>query len=124
MILLALPVHHREHDSPAICTSQGFWGASDSRIRGPFLPEPKPSLEQITEQLRQAEAAGDPWKAGIAYNNLGDYYKDRRDTAKALEHFQKRLASSLSFPLLSSAPPRPRRGKPRHWKTLQLPKPA
>jgi len=48
-------------------------------------------LEQITEQLRQAESAGDPWKAGIALNNLGDYYKDRRETGKALEHFQKAL---------------------------------
>ncbi len=55
------------------------------------MPEPKPSLEQITDQLRQAQAAGDPWKEGIALNNLGDYYKDQRETAKAVEHFQKAL---------------------------------
>ena len=55
------------------------------------MPEPKPSLEQLTDQLRQAEAVGDPWKEGIALNNLGDYHKDRRETTKAIELFQKAL---------------------------------
>jgi tetratricopeptide (TPR) repeat protein len=90
LILQALPVDHREHDSPCNWASQGL-GREDSRIEDPFLAEPKPSLEQITEQLRQAEAAGDPWKEGIALNNLGDYHKDRRETTKALEYFQKAL---------------------------------
>ena len=50
-----------------------------------FLGEARPSLEQLNEQLRQAEAAGDPWKQGIALNNLGDYFKNQNDQARARE---------------------------------------
>jgi tetratricopeptide (TPR) repeat protein len=56
-----------------------------------FLGEARPSLEQLNEQLRQAEAAGDPWKQGIALNNLGDYFKNQNDQARAREYFQHAL---------------------------------
>src|SRR5258708_25220591 len=53
--------------------------------------EPKPSFEQLTEQLHQAQAAGDPWKEGIALNNLGSYCKDQPYTTKAVENFKNAL---------------------------------
>jgi len=55
------------------------------------LPEAKLTLEQLSEQFRQAELAGDPWKQGIALNNLGSYYKDRREFPNAVSYFQKAL---------------------------------
>jgi tetratricopeptide (TPR) repeat protein len=55
------------------------------------VPDPNPSIEQLLEQLRQAELAGDPWRQGIALNNLGSHYKDRRDTGKAVGYFQRAL---------------------------------
>ncbi len=58
---------------------------------GTTVQDPKPSLAQLTELLQSAEAAGDPWKQGVALNNLGDLYKNRREHGKALEHFQKAL---------------------------------
>lgn len=55
------------------------------------MPDPKPNVEQLQEQLRQAELAGDPWRQGIALNNLGSYFKDCRETGKAVNYFQKAL---------------------------------
>ena len=55
------------------------------------MPDPKPTLEQLIEQLRQAELAGDPWRQGIALNNLGSHYKDAREIGRAVEYFQKAL---------------------------------
>lgn len=55
------------------------------------MPDPKPNIEQLQEQLRQAEVAGDPWRQGIALNNLGSYFKDRRETGKAVDYFQNAL---------------------------------
>jgi tetratricopeptide (TPR) repeat protein len=55
------------------------------------LADEKTSFAQLTDQLRTAELAGDPWKQGIALNNLGDLFKSQREHAKALAHFQKAL---------------------------------
>jgi tetratricopeptide (TPR) repeat protein len=55
------------------------------------LADEKTTLAQLTDQLRTAELAGDPWKQGIALNNLGDFYKNRREHAKAVSYFQKAL---------------------------------
>lgn len=55
------------------------------------MADSKPSLEQLTDQLHQAELAGDPWRQGIALNNLGSHFKDRRETGKAVDYFQKAL---------------------------------
>jgi tetratricopeptide (TPR) repeat protein len=54
-------------------------------------PEAKPTLEQLDQHLKAAQSAGDPWKQGIALNNLGTYYKERRETAKAAKFFVKAL---------------------------------
>ena len=43
------------------------------------------------DQLRLAQQSGDPLREGIALNNLGGYYKDRRETAKAVDHLKKAL---------------------------------
>ena len=55
------------------------------------MPDPKPNLEQLQDQLQQAELAGDPWRQGIALNNLGSYFKDLRETGKAIAYFHKAL---------------------------------
>jgi len=55
------------------------------------LQDAKTNLEQLNEQLRLAKTAGDPWKEGIALNNLGSYYKENKDPGKAIEYFQKAL---------------------------------
>jgi tetratricopeptide (TPR) repeat protein len=55
------------------------------------LADEKTTLAQLTDQLRTAELAGDPWKQGIALNNIGDYYKNRREHAKAVTYFEKAL---------------------------------
>jgi tetratricopeptide (TPR) repeat protein len=55
------------------------------------VADPSPSIEQLQDQLRQAELAGDPWRQGIALNNLGSYYKDCHETGKAVDYFQKAL---------------------------------
>ncbi len=60
-------------------------------LEGTALPEAKPTLEQLSEQFRQAELAGDPWKQGIALNNLGSYYKDQRDFPHAVKYLSKAL---------------------------------
>src|SRR5947209_8270684 len=56
-----------------------------------ILQDLKANLDQLNEQLRLAKSAGDPWKEGIALNNLGSYYKENKDTDKAIEYFQKAL---------------------------------
>ena len=43
LILQALPVHHREHDSPAICTSQGFWARAIAVFEDPFCRNLSPA---------------------------------------------------------------------------------
>jgi tetratricopeptide (TPR) repeat protein len=63
----------------------------DPALKGTALPEAKLTLEQLSEQFRQAELVGDPWKQGIALNNLGSYYKDRREFPSAVSYFQKAL---------------------------------
>src|SRR5205807_8134299 len=55
------------------------------------LQDSKANLGQLNDQLRLAQMAGDPWKEGIALNNLGSYYKEIKDTGKATEYFQKAL---------------------------------
>jgi tetratricopeptide (TPR) repeat protein len=63
----------------------------DPALKGTALPEAKLTLEQLAEQLRQAELAGDPWKQGIALNNLGSLYKERREYPKALTYLHRSL---------------------------------
>jgi len=60
-------------------------------VQDRIVTEAKPSLEQLRDQLRQAEAAGDPWRQGIVLNNLGSYFKEKRETATALQYFHKAL---------------------------------
>lgn len=55
------------------------------------MADPSPSIDQLQDQLRQAELAGDPWRQGIALNNLGSYYKDCHETGNAVDFFQKAL---------------------------------
>ncbi|HKW75320.1 MAG TPA: tetratricopeptide repeat protein, partial [Terriglobales bacterium] len=55
------------------------------------MPETKPSIEHLQQQLQSAEAAGDPWKQGIALNNLGDLFKNRNEQATARQYFQRAL---------------------------------
>lgn len=55
------------------------------------MPDSKPTIEQLMDQFRQAELAGDPWRQGIALNNLGSHFKDRRETGKAVDYFQRAL---------------------------------
>jgi Tfp pilus assembly protein PilF len=55
------------------------------------LAETKPSVEHLQQQLQLAEAAGDPWKQGIALNNLGDFFKNRNEQATARQYFQRAL---------------------------------
>lgn len=55
------------------------------------MQDPKLSIEQLEDQLRQAELAGDPWGQGIALNNLGSHYKDGHETGKAVHCFQRAL---------------------------------
>ena len=55
------------------------------------MPEAKPTIDQLAEQFRQAELAGDPWKQGIALNNLGSYYKEQRDFPYAIKYLQRAL---------------------------------
>src|SRR5215472_6412151 len=55
------------------------------------VPEAKPSLDQLNQQLRLARTAVDPLKQAIALNNLGTYYKERREPVEAIEFFLEAL---------------------------------
>ncbi len=70
------------------------------------MPEAKLTLEQLSEQFRQAELAGDPWKQGIALNNLGSYYKDRREFPSAVELLLAKPWSSLRRLMTTKRKPR------------------
>jgi tetratricopeptide (TPR) repeat protein len=74
-----------------IFTSYTSGKCREQRNIGTLLPDTKPTLEQLNQQLLAAEGAGDPSKQGIALNNLANHYKESRDTAKAAEYFLKAL---------------------------------